>query len=319
MLLSSKQYTANSIKSTGMIYNAKPIEFKATDGFLLPGLLFEPKRKTKKAVIVLHGNGSSSVFYPIAKTAGYAKYFTDQHVAYFGFNNRGSGYATKIRKFVRSKEVEKRAGTAYELIKDCVKDIDGAIDFLTELGYTELYLLGFSTGANKVCVYNHYKPKNKIAKYILVCGGDDSGVFYRELGKRAFSHLLQTAKTKMIQGNGMELVPGGVLGSIYSYQSIYDTIDPDGDYNTFPYTDYFNGLGLSHKKLFAYYSAIRKSTLIVYGELDEYCYGRVPEILKVLEQNAARPDLHTYISISDADHGFSGKETELFGAITTWL
>lgn len=302
-----------------MIYNAKPIEITATDGFLLPGLFFEPKRKTKKAVIVLHGNGSSSVFYPIARTAEYAQYFTDKSIAYLGFNNRGSGYVTKISKYVKGQEVDQRAGTAYELIKDCVKDIDGAINFLTALGYAELYLLGFSTGANKVCVYNHYKPQNKIQKYILVCGGDDSGVFYRGLGKQKFARLLRTAKGKISQGKGAELVPGGVLGSLYAYQSIYDTLYPDGDYNTFPYVDYFEKLHLSKKKLFRYYAEIKKPTLVVYGEQDEYCYGRVPDILKLLEEKSARPDLHAFANIPGADHGFTGKEKELFLTITKWL
>lgn len=151
----------SNVKQGYMLIDAQPVEVKATDGFLLPGLLFEPKKKTKRAIISLHGNGSSSVFYPMVRTQKYASYFTAQGISYLGFNNRGSGYVTKIRKFIKGKEVDQRAGTAYELIKDCVKDIDGAINFLTKLGYTELYLLGFSTGANKVCVYNYYRPTNK--------------------------------------------------------------------------------------------------------------------------------------------------------------
>lgn len=302
-----------------MCIDAQPIEVKATDGFLLPGLLFQPRTKTKKAVISLHGNGSSSVFYPMARTQEYAYYFTNAGIAYLGFNNRGSGYITKIRKFVKGVEIEQKAGTAYELIKDCVKDIDGAVALLSRLGYTELYLMGFSTGANKICVYNYYKPKNKFQKYILVCGGDDSGVFYKELGKKAFNQLLRTARQKREQGKGMDLVPGGVMGSIYSYQSIYDTINPDGDYNTFPYTDYFGKLRLSTKKLFRHYGSIQKPTLVVYGENDEYCYGRVPEILRVLEERAMHPERNMYALIRGADHGFSGKEKELFRVVGEWL
>lgn len=302
-----------------MIYDAKPIELQATDGFLLPGLLFEPKHKTKRAVIVLHGNGSSSVFYPIAKTATYAQYFTAKGVAYLGFNNRGSGYVTKIRKYVRGVEVEQKAGTAYELIKDCVKDIDGAVDFLRAQGYAELYLLGFSTGANKVCVYNYYKPKNKIAKYILACGGDDSGVFYTELGKKGFLSLLRSAQRKVQRGQGAELVPGGVVGSIYSYQSVVDILNPDGDYNTFPYVDYFGKLGLSQKKLFRHYASIKKPTLVIYGENDEFCYGRVPDILRVLGVQAHKSSSHEFVSIPGADHGFTGKEKQLFASITKFL
>jgi poly(3-hydroxybutyrate) depolymerase len=36
--------------------------FEATDGVALSGLLFEPRRRTKRAVIFLHGTGGASVF-----------------------------------------------------------------------------------------------------------------------------------------------------------------------------------------------------------------------------------------------------------------
>ena len=54
------------------------------------------------------------------------------------------------------KEERKRFGMAYEKIKECIEDIDGAISFLKKHGYRKFYLAGASTGANKICVYNFY-------------------------------------------------------------------------------------------------------------------------------------------------------------------
>lgn len=41
---------------------AEPVEFEATDGVVLNGLLYEPSTTTKSAAIFLHGNGGDSIF-----------------------------------------------------------------------------------------------------------------------------------------------------------------------------------------------------------------------------------------------------------------
>lgn len=304
-----------------MVYaNAKIINFTTSDKLQLPGVLFEPKRKTKKALIYLHGNGSSSVFYSLDLLARQAAEFNKIGIGYLTFNNRGAHqYHKMYRAGKRGKEEKILVGTAYELIKDCVKDIDAAINFLKTQGYTEFYLIGFSTGANKICVYNYYKPKNVISKYILVCGGDDAGVYYKMLGKKKFNTLLSVCKQKIKSGKGTELAPEELVGGIYSYQSIFDTINPDGDYNTFPYNEYFNNLKLSKKKLFRHFAAIKKSTLVVYGDRDEYSYSPISKVVKVLEQSSSTPDKLGIQVIKDADHGFTGKESELVRSVVSWL
>ena len=44
----------------------KHLEFHTLDGLDLPGLLYEPDQKTDKVAILLHGNGSSSIFSTLA-------------------------------------------------------------------------------------------------------------------------------------------------------------------------------------------------------------------------------------------------------------
>lgn len=303
-----------------MVYkNATLVDIVTADRLTLPGILFAPKRKTKKALIYLHGNGNSSVFYSLDKLAPQAVALNKAGIAYFAFNNRGAHQYFKLDRMVRGKEERVPAGTAYELIKDCIKDIDAAVAFLQQAGYTELYLIGFSTGANKICVYNYYKPKNKIAKYILACGGDDTGIYYTELGRKKFYKLLQASKLAISKGKGKELVPYYLFPGVYSYQSLHDILNPDGDYNTFPYQEYFNKLKLSSKKLFRHYGSIKKPTLVVYGDQDEYTYGKVPEIIETLKDKASDLDKFQFKVIKDADHGFTGKNEELMQIIVKWL
>ena len=159
-----------------MIYKqAKFANFKATDKLPLPGLLFETA-KLKKVLINLHGNGGASVFYRPEKYQELAEAAANAGWNFFAFNNRGAGITNKIKTLKNGRYSRYWCGTSHELIKDCVKDIDGAISFLKSLSYKQFALSGFSTGANKICVYHYKKPSNPVSKNLIICGADDSGL-----------------------------------------------------------------------------------------------------------------------------------------------
>lgn len=295
------------------------IHFETKDNLRLPGLLFEPVQPTKKVAIYLHGNGTSSVFYDPTKIE-LGKELTDNAISFFPFNNRGAHLIKSLKRQTEQGAERVMYGTAYELIKECIFDIDGAIAELKKKGYEEFYLIGESTGANKIVVYNYYKPQNDVSKYILLSGGDDTGLYYDELGKEKFNEILNISKVKMDEGKGTELLPHELYsGMPMSYQSMYDTLNPDGDYNIFPYNEVMNDLQLSSKELFREYKKINKPTLIVYGGEDEFCYGKVPECVEILKKNTSNPALFQFEIIKGADHGCSGKEDELHNKIITFL
>src|SRR3989344_3715455 len=295
------------------------VEFKTGDNLFLVCLLFEPERKADKVLIMLHGNGSSSVFYSVPKVNLMARELNAKWISYFPFNNRGAHYIKKLKIIKEVKEDDVKIGTAYELIKDCIQDIDGAIDYLESQGYREFYLIGHSTGANKICVYNFYKPENRIAKYILAGGGDDSGIYYQMMGTKKFNKALEMAKKEIARGNGRKLVPKYLVDYLISYQSLYDTINPDGDYNTFPFNEYLNNLKLTKKELFREYKTINKPTLVIYGANDEYCWGDVPRIAELLKKQTTRPDLFNYEIVENADHGFDGNIEGMTEKVVNWL
>lgn len=294
----------------------KVAQIKTTDGLILPGLLYEAKN-SKKAMIHLHGNGSSSVFYHDDQIPDFVDVLEKEGVSLLMFNNRGAHYIKKLDVQKKDGTTDrKRFGMAYEIIKDCVLDIDAAIHFLEEKGYKEFFLIGHSTGANKICVYDHYKPKNKVSKYILAGGGDDTGLYYNELGKDIFLHLLKESKRKMKQGKEEDIICDLLPNEIFSYKGFYNIANPDGDYNTFPFLEAMKRAKLSTKPLFRYFNSIKKPTLIVYGEKDEYQYGDVIRVMNILREQ--QPDFE-YKLIKDADHGFSGKQKELAINVANWL
>ena len=294
----------------------KFVQFETSDGLNLPGLLYEAK-DSKKAVIYLHGNGSSSVFYGADEQRDLPNALGKKKISLLYFNNRGAHIIKKFTVEKNGVEERKPYGMAFELIKECVLDIDAAVAFLKKLGYKEFYLAGASTGANKICVYDHYKPQNIFKKYVLICGGDDTGIYYSQLGKDNFWKLLEKSKKKISDGKGEEIIPEMLkFDEIFSYMGFYDISNPDGDYNCFPYTEALGKAKLSTKPLFRYFAGIKKDSEVIYGELDEFSVEDKDKLVSILKKY--QPDLD-YKIVKGADHRFTGKRKELAEVITNWI
>ena len=240
-------------------------------------------------------------------------------VAYFPFNNRGAHYIKKFSRYQKGKKSSVKYGMTYEKIKECILDIDAAISFLRKEGYNEFYLIGHSTGANKICVYNYYKPNNPISKYVLLAGGDDTGLYYKELGREWFHKLLKASKKKTKQGKGAELVKEREMHNIISYQSLYDTINPDGDYNCFPFLEELDKIKLSKKKLFRMYHSIHKPTMVLYGSKDEYLMGSTSKTMECLKKHSGSPEKFTFKVINGANHVFTKQQQELAKVLANYL
>ena len=292
----------------------------ATDLLLLPGLLYEPDTPSKKLVIWLHGMGDSGVFYKPDKFNTLGSALTNNGWSLLAFNNRGA-YNTKTLKYADDREQRFQGGTYYELIEDCVQDIDGAVSFAEKLGYTELVLAGSSTGANKICVYDYLKQgQTDFNRYILADPGDDSGLFYQELGANAFEQIQQSAPKKVAEGKGLETVSPELSSEPFSWQSMLDITNPDGLYNSFPFYE-ATQQRLGTKTLFLEWSKITTPSLVLLGEEDEYA-ADVPgtaEALELFKEYANPSASHQYMLASGANHGFKGSETQLAKHILTYL
>lgn len=297
------------------------VHFLSTDNLRLPGLLYEPEIKTKQAAIFLHGCGSSSIFYKPEMNI-FADIFTRHNIAFFPFNNRGAHLIKTLKQESGNEESEAEritAGTYYEIISDCTKDIDGAIHFLRGQGFETFYLIGHSTGANKIAVYHYNNTKNPISKYILLAGGDDTGLTYEMMGEKRFKQALTRCEKELRNGNGDKPVPKYIYPEPYSFRALYDVINPEGDYNTFPFYEYLNNQKLSAKPLFREYQSINKPVLVVYGEHDEFCYGNVPACIEALKEHTKSQTDAAFEIIPETGHGFDGKEKELGGLMARWL
>ncbi|HYC90737.1 MAG TPA: alpha/beta hydrolase [Thermoanaerobaculia bacterium] len=284
---------------------ARLLRFEATDGAPLSGLLFEPRRASSRVALFLHGSGGASVF-TSRRTNLLAEVFTKAGLAFFPFDNRGSHLVRRLGGGF--------GGSGHEKIRDCVFDIDGALRELRARGYRDVTLIGHSTGANKVAVYDSVKPRNRVQRYVLLAGGDDTGLLYAQLGPRRFAAALAKARTLQ---RSSELVPSALSPLPMSWRAFYDMANPNGDYNVFPFLEVMRGIRLSRRPRFRHIRAIRKPSLYLYGEHDEYCHGDVPRCVSILSE-VVGPKAELAI-MADADHGFGGRERELAELIVRWV
>ena len=284
------------------------LRFDATDGAPLAGMLFEPRRRSSRVAIFLHGTGGASVF-ESKRTNALAAALAREGLAYFAFNNRGAHVVRRLGRDL--------GGMAFEKIRDCVFDIDGAVRELWSRGYRDITLVGHSTGANKVAVYDSVKRRNRVKRYVLLAGGDDTGMLYEQLGPRRFHASLMKARSMIHERRGGELVPRALSSLPMSWRSFYDMANPNGDYNVFPFLEVLRDVRLSRKPRFRHVRGIRKPAFYLYGEHDEYCYGDVPRCVAILSE-VVGPRAELAI-MRDADHGFSGMEAELGLILAQWI
>lgn len=206
---------------------------------------------------------------------------------------------------------DRLGGSAFERIRDCVFDVDGAVRELRRRGYRQLFLAGHSTGANKIAVYDRLKPRNRIKRYVLLAGSDDTGLLYDELGPRRFRAMLAKARAMIRARRGDELMPvlteAAWPGGLITWRAFHDVANPDGDYNVFPFNDAVRG-----RRPFAAVRGLRKPALFVYGDRDEY----EPDVAALARHINPRSEI---VVFEDADHGFTGREGEVGEVVSAWL
>jgi pimeloyl-ACP methyl ester carboxylesterase len=300
------------------------VSFLSIDKLKLPGLLYQPAKPTKKAAIWLHGMGDNGVFYKPELMNALGEALADREIALLAFNNRGAHHNKSLRIIDEALPEEDRyyqGGTHYELITDCVKDIDGAVVFLKNQGFSEFYLLGHSTGANKICAYHARQPKNSFSKYVLAGPGDDVGLFFSALGEKRFWATLKYA-AKNVDSDPLRTMPKYTGMYPFSAQAAWDIMNPDGAYNTFPYYEVTTER-LGSKPLFKEYRHIDKKTLVIIGEEDEFAYtaGDANGALKLFMEHTGNSQLkHTdFVGVAGADHSFHDKEAEFAQKVSDWL
>ena len=230
----------------------------------------------------------------------------EKGVAYFGFNNRGTGYVTSFNNYSGDAKDYATLGTGFETFEDCVKDIEGALKFLKSRGFKKLILCGHSTGSQKVAYYQSQK-NNPDVKAVFLLAPVDDGQFQRKALGEKFGEALEMAAKAVSGGKGSDFVPREFQSPFFTYKRYYNMFKPGSA----------EGL-LDPDKNFAALSKISCPVFAVLGEKDHGLTIDAKTVLDKIRKACKNKKSKTFL-VEEADHGFEGKEDGLIEFMSSCL
>lgn len=284
-------------------------EIVTKDQLVHQGIYYAPKKQGTTAVLWVHG--LTGKFY--SDPAAFSLFVDACEQVGFGFasfNNRGHDYVTDAKKLDKTnpKGYEHvTVGASVETFTDCVFDIDAALSFLVDQGYSRVVLVGHSTGANKVCYYAGTQKDTRIAGVVLA--GPMSDRYAALADETRYKKHAQEIDAKLAQGKGDELLAGydffpltpsrwkSLLGE-KSEEDVFNYRDQTGALHTF--------------------SRIVVPLLVVFGQQDEYADAPIPVMQAAFDAHATSTNYKSVV-IPEADHGFTGREKEFSNVIFSWI
>lgn len=278
------------------------IRITTDDGLELHGLLFEPKEKTNKALLHIHGWTGN--FYEDLFIDYIAKQAVSKGYAFLTFNNRGSGI---IKDFINKNNHRKykRIGGSSERFEDCIIDIKAAINLLGRRGYQNIILDGHSTGCQKSTFYQYKIQDKRIKGLILIAPVDDVGFCKKDL-KNKYQDVLKTVK-KLIKKKGEKgLVPERMA---------YSPMMTAGTFLNVADSDSLSGKIFDYSGQLQEIKKVNCPVLAIFGSEDEYETDPIDK-LKVLKDDVENCDTEL---IRGSNHGFVGYEKELSEIVGNWL
>ncbi len=271
---------------------------KTKDGLTLEGIYLKPRRKSKIAIVWLHGLSSrfSSGQTLIRELGGLCQ---KRGIGYLKFNNRGHDIAAR--------GVKGLVGSGFEKFKDCVLDIKAAVNLAHRLGYRKIILAGHSTGANKA-LYYLYKIRDRSVKGLMLLGPiNDLVAEEKRIGKRRLANTLALAKR-------LEGKPRTVICQdkrVYSPARYISLYNPGEAEDVFPY---YNPRA-KWKEL----KSVKAPVAVVIGGRDQFLDKSAKQFIEVFRQNAKSAKSFSGIIIKGANHGFHKKEKELSQSVIKWI
>lgn len=294
----------------------KKINFLATDGIKLNGIIYESKvtekqEKVKLIILSIHGMASNGLKERDEIIANKAN---EEGIDYCSFNNRGSELIKYIEKNIEGKTEKKLAGTSYEDVLESYEDIVGAILKLKELGYKNIYLLGHSLGCTKIVyTYNELKDEEEdilenIKGILLLSLVDIPGSLKIYLGTN-FEKYLKLAEDKEKEGKQQELMPKEAFIHLVSVKTFLRYARDNQKINFAKYEE-DTELGELNK--------IEVPLFMRWGNKNEMIAQEAEELVMTVTKNIKNNN-KDIAYIDGANHSYIGKEEELAEQIVKFI
>lgn len=290
----------------------KKIDFLATDGVILNGIIYESKERTQDIILAVHGMCSNCFK---KRDEIIANKVNEENIDYFCFNNRGSELVKYIKRDIEGKKEEKLGGTSYENVLEGYEDIVGAILKLKELGYQNIYLQGHSLGSTKIVyTYNELKEEESndilqnIKGVILLSLIDIPNTLKMYLGDQ-FNKYLELAEQKEKEGKLLEFMP---KEAFIHPVSIKTFLRYARDYQEINFAEYEKDIEL--KKL----NNITVPLFMRWGNENEMILQKAEELVTIVNNHISNQNKNIDY-IEGANHSYTGKEEILAEQIIRFM
>lgn len=278
-----------------------------SDKLRLDGLLFEPNKKSKTAILHIHGMTGN--FYENVFIDSMAEEYTKAGYAFLTSNNRGHDHIADFQ-IIGQKENYKRIGDVFEKIEDCILDIEAWLKFLKQKKYEVLILQGHSLGAVKAVYYLSNCASSPFVALVLASPPDMLGLVRVESEKNNFKRNLSEAKRSTKKMRGDILLKNKTWNWYYKSACSYLNFFADGSK-----TDVFpilrNG---DFKEL----ENIKIPILAFYGGTDDAVVFSPKKDLEVIKKHIKNPKSKTLL-VGTASHSYFKHEKQVAKNVVNWL
>jgi pimeloyl-ACP methyl ester carboxylesterase len=258
---------------------------------------------SKKAI--LHVHGSCGNFYENMFLDNMARDYCNAGVTFLSMNTRGHDYIADLKIGKDDEYTWMTAGGYYDIFDDSLLDIQAGMDFLTNLGYTEIILQGHSLGAVKVC---YAALEGLCRQIILMAPPDVIAIQKAHLGNR-FDKVLLLALERKSSGKGMSLMPKNVYEHRISANSYISLFNYGSMASVFQYSEE-SDLGS------IYVSNDNIKCIALIGNNDEYLVVPIEKVDKWFRKCFTNIEIEI---IPDCGHSFQGCEQILVDRILGWI
>ena len=287
------------------------IEFLATDGIILDGLLYKSKERTNKVILAVHGMSSNCMK---KRDQVISKKANENNIDYFCFNNRGSELVKYTRRNIEGKKEKFIMGTSFEDVTEGYEDIVGAMIKLKELGYREIYLQGHSLGCTKIVYsYNELKEEQddliNMVKGVILLSLVDIPQTLKFYLRENFNKYLEYAEEQEKQNKKNELMP---KESFIHPVSVKTFLRYARDNKEIDFAGY--GRDTKLEKL----NNIDVPLFMRWGNDNEMLLQRAEELVDIVN-NILKNENKDIDYIDGANHGYENREEELAEQIIKFI
>ena len=287
------------------------IEFLATDGIILDGLLYKSKERTNKVILAVHGMSSNCMK---KRDQVISKKANENNIDYFCFNNRESELVKYTRRNIEGKKEKFIMGTSFEDVTEGYEDIVGAMIKLKELGYEEIYLQGHSLGCTKIVYsYNELKEEQddliNMVKGVILLSLVDIPQTLKFYLRENFNKYLEYAEEQEKQNKPNELMP---KESFIHPISVKTFLRYARDNKEIDFAGY--GRDTKLEKL----NNIDVPLFMRWGNDNEMILQRAEELVDIVN-NILKNENKDIDYIDGANHGYENREEELAEQIIKFI